>query len=243
LTRGIYGVHLPRGILIWKRLYSQNHRSSKPQAQAATMKAFISKTIIFAALVAIVTFLSTAGASLYGSALTQPRSYQYHRLRDPLDLVSEIIRAPIYFNTMFKQQQEASLRLTLSSPRYAISENANAMELEVEVPGVSVKDLDIELEENKVLRIRGTRKHTEKTASVAESSHFDLTFQLSDDVEADRMTASLSAGILRLRVPKREKVTHKISIDTAEEANEEVVAVKHTDSLDPEASATPELSE
>jgi HSP20 family molecular chaperone IbpA len=204
------------------------------------MKALFSKTILFAALVAIATFLSTAGASLYGSVLTQPRSYQYHRLRDPMDLVSEIIRAPIYFNTMFKQQQEGSVRLTPSSPRYAISENANAMELEVEVPGVSVKDLDIELEENKVLRIKGTRKHPGKTASIAESSHFDLTFQLADDVEPDRMTASLSAGILRLRVPKREKITQKIPIETAEEASEETVAVKHSISSDPETSPAPE---
>jgi HSP20 family molecular chaperone IbpA len=209
----------------------------------ATMKALFSKTILFAALVAIATFLSTAGASLYGSVLTQPRSYQYHRLRDPLDFVSEIIRAPIYINTMFKQQQEGSLRLTPSSPRYAISENANAMELEVEVPGVSVKDLDIELEDNKVLHIKGTRKHPEKTASMAESSHFDLTFQLADDVEPDRMTASLSAGILRLRVPKTEKITKRIPIDTAEEASEGAVAVKHSHSSDPEVSATLEVAE
>ena len=203
---------------------SQSTNKTKQATTASfTMKAISSKNLLLVVLLALVSLISGAAARSYGSILA-PRFYQYSRPSDPFDLVSEIFRAPIYFNSLMKQQQEEATRIVRSTPRYAVSEENGIVQLEMEVPGVLAKDLQVELTDNKLLRIKGTRKYKVGSDGPIEESEFDLSFQLADGVDSDQMTVALSTGILRVQVPKKEKITKRIAIHT--DVEDEVLEVK-----------------
>ena len=174
-------------------------------------------------------------ARSYGSLLAPPRAYQYSRPRDPFDLVSQFFQTPFYnLNSMMKQQHAAADRLAHStSPRYAVSEEDGVVQLEVEVPGVHANDIDVELEDNSVLRIKGSRKHS---AGSSTESSFDLSFQLAEGVDPDRLTVKLSNGILSVQVPKKEKTVKKLPvIATDDDAAEELLKINSVqDSSGPE---------
>lgn len=164
------------------------------------------KTLSIAALIAaVVALLCSAVNARHYARVIAPRSYQFHRsFHDPFDLVSEIIRAPIYFNSMMRQQDAS--QITRSTPRYTVSEENGIIQLEMEIPGVETNDLEVELEDNQLLRVKGKRKKAE--------SEFDLTFRLNDGVDPSRLKAVLSAGILQVQVPRKEKEIQRIEIST-----------------------------
>ena len=179
----------------------------------------------FAAMLALAATL--ADARSYGSLLA-PRAYQYSRPRDPFDLVSEFFQTPFYsnMNSLFKQQQQQQAvvdRMAHStSPRYAVSETDGVVQLEVELPGVHAKDLSVELEDGHHLRIQGSRRMD----GLSSESSFDLSFALADGVDPDQLTVKLSAGILRVQVPKKEKDVKKIEITTDDTENDEMLQIK-----------------
>jgi Hsp20/alpha crystallin family len=83
----------------------------------------------------------------------------------------------------------------------------------IEVPGVSAKDIEIDLEDQHLLRIKGKRKHRLGSGSI-EETEFDVAFRLNDGVDPSQLKAILSAGILQVQVPNKEKETRRISIVT-----------------------------
>ena len=181
----------------------------------------------FGAMLALAATL--ADARSYGSLLA-PRAYQYSRPRDPFDLVSEFFQTPFYsnMNSLFKQQQQQQQQAVVdrmahfTSPRYAVSETDGVVQLEVELPGVHAKDLSVELEDGHHLRIQGSRRMD----GLSSESSFDLSFALADGVDPDQLTVKLSAGILRVQVPKKEKDVKKIEITTDDTENDEMLQIK-----------------
>ncbi|QMU30825.1 Hsp20/alpha crystallin family protein [Adhaeribacter radiodurans] len=87
--------------------------------------------------------------------------------------------------------------------------------LEVAVPGMSRKQLKLEVE-NQVLTIRGKKKHktnsgwfTKKTTY--RSTHFYKTYVLPDDADTDSIWAKCTSGLLKITIPKvKSKSTKKI---------------------------------
>ena len=100
-----------------------------------------------------------------------------------------------------------------STPRYDVSydNDAGIVELNMELPGVLAKDLVVELENDRMLRIKGSRKYKNG------ESEFDQVFQLDDDVDPERITVNLSAGILTVRASKKERLVKRIEVTTAED--------------------------
>ncbi len=91
-----------------------------------------------------------------------------------------------------------------SSPRYEVSENSKQFRLAVDVPGVKADDIKVDLEHNgRVLHMKGHRK-VEKENSFEEYK-FEKRFTLGNDIDADKLTANLSDGVLVLTAPKKEK--------------------------------------
>jgi HSP20 family molecular chaperone IbpA len=155
-------------------------------------------------------------------SLLAPRNYQYNRLSNPFDLVSEFFSTPFYSNSLMLQQAAAESRLARSAPRYSIVEENGVIELLMEVPGVLAEDLEVELEGNELIRIKGTRKRS--VGGSVESFDFDQAFRLAEDIDVEKLTVNLSAGILRIRVPKKEKMVRKLPI--VADVNDKVVEVK-----------------
>jgi len=105
-------------------------------------------------------------------------------------------------------------------PRVDIYENKDALYLIADMPGVDEKTVDIELEKN-LLTItghvdNGRIKDATMLYSEYEIGDYERVFTLSDEIDRDKIVATVKNGVLRLELPKAEKVKpKKISIQAA----------------------------
>lgn len=105
-------------------------------------------------------------------------------------------------------------------PRVDIYENKDSLFLLADMPGVDEKTVDIELEKN-VLKITGRVENGRiQDASMMYSEYeigdYERVFTLSDEIDRDKIVASVKNGVLRLELPKAEKVKpKKIAIKAA----------------------------
>lgn len=147
------------------------------------------------------------------SELLAPRRYQYSRSLDPIDMISEIFTAPIYMNSMLGRSEPSLLRLaTSNNPSYDVSvdNDTGLVELTVELPGVRSEDLEIELADASLLRIRASRKVKQNGSFIQQE--FDQSFQLDRDVDPNHIKASLTNGILTVQAKRKKKSVKKIPI-------------------------------
>ena len=91
--------------------------------------------------------------------------------------------------------------------------NTDAMYcIRAEIPGMSKKDIDIELENN-TLSISGDRKWNDKDQNnYSEFSYgkFYRSFNLPENVKENNIKASMKDGILSVQVPRLEKVKTEV---------------------------------
>jgi HSP20 family molecular chaperone IbpA len=105
-------------------------------------------------------------------------------------------------------------------PRVDIYENKDALFLIADMPGVDEKSVDIELEKN-LLTITGRVENgriADATMMYAEYEigDYERVFTLSDEIDRDKIVATVKNGVLRLELPKMEKVKpKKITISAA----------------------------
>jgi len=98
------------------------------------------------------------------------------------------------------------------SPLVDLEETDDAYVVEAELPGVRREDVSVELVGNE-LAISGEVKERERKGTVRRQSRrtgrFDYRVSLPSHVESDRVEATLSDGVLTLRVPKAERAQRK----------------------------------
>ncbi|NIJ10560.1 HSP20 family protein [Saccharomonospora amisosensis] len=91
------------------------------------------------------------------------------------------------------------------SPMADLSETEDAYLVEVEVPGVKREDLTVDLT-GRELRINGERKQKQREGwfrhRTRRIGRFHYSVTLPQDVEADKIDASLADGVLTVRAPK-----------------------------------------
>lgn len=99
-------------------------------------------------------------------------------------------------------------------PSVSIRETKNNLIIEADVPGVKDEDINVEIEDDKVV-LRGERKHKEETKDEdyyhMESSYgsFSRVITLPAYVDANRAQAEVKDGILEVIIPKVEKPSAK----------------------------------
>lgn len=105
-------------------------------------------------------------------------------------------------------------------PRVDIYETRDALFLIADMPGVDEKTVDVELEKN-ILTISGrvedskVKDHT-LVFSEYEVGDYERAFTLSDEIDREKIKAIVKQGVLRLELPKAEKVKpKKITINAA----------------------------
>jgi HSP20 family protein len=98
---------------------------------------------------------------------------------------------------------------TAWNPAFDVTEDAEKIVLEADLPGVPLDALDIQVEQN-VLTVKGARKIERAKAEAELYRHyervagtFQRAFKLPPTVNAEKITASLKEGVLRLELPKR----------------------------------------
>ena len=105
-------------------------------------------------------------------------------------------------------------------PRVDIYENKDSLFLVADMPGVDEKTVDIELEKN-ILTITGRTdngriKDGTMMYSEYEIGDYERVFTLSDEIDRERIVATVKNGVLRLELPKAERVKpKKIAIQAA----------------------------
>ena len=199
---------------------SRNQKYFRLLIPTQMMKAPKSKILSITAI--IVAFLAMAcslvNARYYAKlVMPPPRSshYYHHQSFDPFSLVSEMMSAPMYFSSTTKEQQqevEANTPSERSGPRYSVSEENGVVLLEMEIPGVYAKDIEIDLEDEKLLRIKGRRTYKPSRDGSTDQTEFDVTFRLKENVDTSQLKANLVAGILRVQVPNKAKEMKRIPI-------------------------------
>jgi HSP20 family protein len=104
-------------------------------------------------------------------------------------------------------------------PRADIYETDNEIIVLADIPGANENTIDITLEKN-VLSITayieptGTGEY-EIAYAEYEEGDYQRSFRLSDEIDRDKIEASVSEGVLRLRLPKSQKAaTKKITVKT-----------------------------
>jgi len=114
--------------------------------------------------------------------------------------------------------RDPDMILRRSSPCYEVTENDEQYQLDIDVPGVAAGDITAQVEnDGRVLHISGGRKvsKTEADGSVVTSeSRFQKRFVLDQYIDADKITANLQNGVLKITAPKdvRRAKTKKIAI-------------------------------
>jgi HSP20 family molecular chaperone IbpA len=104
-------------------------------------------------------------------------------------------------------------------PKVDIYEAKDAIVLVADMPGVDEKSVDITLDKN-ILTIAGTvepeaYKDHSITYSEYDTGDYERAFTISDEVDRNKIEASVKQGVLRVTLPKVEPVkAKKIAIKT-----------------------------
>lgn len=105
-------------------------------------------------------------------------------------------------------------------PRVDIYEAKDSLYLIADIPGADEKTVDVELEKN-ILKIygrveNGKIKDHALVFSEYEVGDYERTFTLSDEIDRDKIKATVKQGVLKLELPKAEKIKpKKIAISVA----------------------------
>ena len=103
---------------------------------------------------------------------------------------------------------------TTWAPLVDINETDKEVTLDVELPGFEKKDVKVEVRDN-TLTISGERTNDKKTEdkycsrSERHYGKFERTFSLSDEVDANKISAKYKNGVLSLALTKTEKAIPK----------------------------------
>lgn len=123
-----------------------------------------------------------------------------------------------FFSDFFRLPETEELSGQVFSPAVDIKETQKEYLVRVEVPGISKKDIEIEISDN-ILTIKGERKFEKEEKG--ESYHrversygsFCRSFTLPTQVASDKIEASFKDGLLDIKIPKaEEKIPKKIEI-------------------------------
>ena len=105
-------------------------------------------------------------------------------------------------------------------PRVDICETKDSIVLLADMPGVDEKSIDITLEKNVLTLLGRVGPDTYEGYRAAyveyDAGDYERAFTLSDEIDRDRIDASVKNGVLRLTLPKAEPVKlRKINVKSA----------------------------
>jgi HSP20 family protein len=119
-----------------------------------------------------------------------------------------------FFNDSFFSTVANHANCDRTMPAVNVEEDEKAFRIEVAIPGLSRKDIRIDLE-NDVLTIASReqeeQKEHQRNYMRREFSYgsFSRSFQLPDTIDQEHIRANHEAGILTIELPKKEEVVEK----------------------------------
>lgn len=144
----------------------------------------------------------------------------------PHRLLSDLAAIERQLNQLFENplRNEEQMRATWS-PAIDIYETPTQFVLTAEVPGMDEKQVDIRVADRKLV-LRGERRW-ERDAQQPQSElfhrvesswgKFERTFNLSEQIDIEKISAEMSRGVLTVMLPKRQPQARKIQVETRNE--------------------------
>lgn len=133
----------------------------------------------------------------------------YRRFTTPMDELETMRRLSRLLDSRSGQSAAAMANAGVF-PAINISEDGDNYYLSAELPGVKAADLELNVTVNQ-LTLSGDRKISEEAEDVRyhrrerEAGHFSRAIALPEDVDADKVMAKLTDGVLSITIPKAEK--------------------------------------
>jgi HSP20 family protein len=130
---------------------------------------------------------------------------EFERMAKKLDEMSSIF-------------EKANNDENIYSVRSDISEDEKMLYITLELPGVSKEDINISMDKDRNLTIKGEKKRSEEFANrniIRNESiygKFSRSFILSNDLDDSNINARFENGILNISIPKKQKEEKEIKI-------------------------------
>lgn len=96
-----------------------------------------------------------------------------------------------------------------SYPKVDVIDHQDKITIEAEIPGLSKKEVSVDLEEN-ILTVSGAKKSKEEDSDIKyirkelKRSSFKRSFKLGDNINQRNVNADFNNGILLITLPKKE---------------------------------------
>ncbi len=104
----------------------------------------------------------------------------------------------------------------LRQPRTNIREEGNAFVFTMEMPGLARKDVEVQLEDDRLVIKGETSTETEEKGHVRREYHsarFERSFNLGTDIDSEKISAKMENGVLTVTLPRKpEKVGRRVEI-------------------------------
>ena len=114
-----------------------------------------------------------------------------------------------WFNNVSSDFPSLINGITSWKPRFEVLDTESEYRVRAEIPGMSKKDIGIEVIDN-ILTISGERKtannRSEDDYSEFSYGKFSRSFNLPEDVEENKIKASMKDGVLALGIPRMKAV-------------------------------------
>lgn len=129
-------------------------------------------------------------------------------VQDPFDEFERMARDMLSWATTWRMPSIDGFQTALGE----LEETDDAFVVEVDLPGVDRKDIDIELEGRRLI-VTAERKERERTGILRRRTRTVGTYRhevvVPTDVDEDAVEASLSDGVLTVRLPKHESARRR----------------------------------
>ena len=114
---------------------------------------------------------------------------------------------PVSDESLADEATETAARPVLFTPPIDIYETDEGLVLCADLPGVTTESLDLQVQDNKLTLFGRVASPIDDSESVAIHQEYELgdylrSFILSDDVDHERIRASLNNGVLKIVLPK-----------------------------------------
>lgn len=124
--------------------------------------------------------------------------------------------AHLLFDTLFNSPSKISGIQTIPSNKvpYNIIKEENGFLLEFAIPGFSKDDFTVRMEDQKLL-VKLEKEHSDERTYLRKEfdySSFEKKFNLPEDINAEKISASYEHGVLTISLEKLEKISKQIDI-------------------------------
>ena len=115
----------------------------------------------------------------------------------------------VWFFELLLTPAEQTRDTATFTPRFDIWEATDEVVLSGDLPGVTADDLEIEFEKDQLMirgRVFDRRDDRKQLYSEYEIGDFHWSFTIGESIDASKISAEISDGVLTIRLPKSERV-------------------------------------